>query len=123
MALLNSTIFWQRSVYGDREAQVRESGPGAPRFETELFAGLLQETHHRFDSQLEVFQAKLLVGGVDVVVGEAEAHHDAGNAQMAVKVADDGDGAAGADEDRLLAPDYAQGGGGSLNVGDRKSTR
>ena len=82
-----------------------------------LFAGLFQKTHDRFDAQLEVFQVELFVGGVDVVVGEAEAHHHAGNAQIAVKIADDGDGAAGADEDRLLAPDLAQGGGGSLNVG------
>src|ERR1035441_881408 len=79
-----------------------------------LRASLFQEADHRFDAQLEVFQVELLVGGVDVVVGQAEAHHDAGNAQMAVKIADDGDGAAGADEDRLLAPDLAKGGGGKI---------
>jgi len=82
-----------------------------------LLAGLLQEAHDRFDAQIEVLQVELFVGGVDVVVGQAEAHHDAGDAEMAVKVADDGDGAAGADEDRLLAPNLFQRPRGRLDVG------
>ena len=67
-------------------------------------------------AQLEVLEVELLVGGVDVVVGQAEAHHDAGHAEMAVEVADDGNGAAGADEDRLLAPDLMERARGGLDV-------
>ena len=76
-----------------------------------------QETHDRFDPQFEVLQVELLVGGVNVVVGQAEAHHHAGHAEMAVEVADDGDGAAGADKDRVLAPDLVQRARGRLDVG------
>ena len=59
---------------------------------------------------------ELLVGGVDVVVGKAEAHHDAGQAEVAVEVADDGNGAAGADEDGVFAPDFVKSARGGLDV-------
>src|ERR1035437_3738431 len=63
----------------------------------------LQVARHGFDAAIEVRQVELLVGRVQVVVGESETHHDAGDPQVAVEDADDGDGTAAADVDRLLA--------------------
>ncbi len=80
-------------------------------------ASLLQKADQRLDSELEVFEIELFVGGVDVVVGQAEAHHHAGQAEVAVKVADDRNRPAGADEDCVFAPDLVEGAGGGLDVG------
>ena len=60
---------------------------------------------------------ELLVGGVQVVVGQAEAHHDAGNFQDVLEVGDDGNRAAGADEDGFFLEGVAQGFGRGLDVG------
>ena len=59
---------------------------------------------------------ELLVRGVDVVVGEAKAHHHTGQAEVAVEVADDGNGSAGSDEHGVFAPDFVQGVRGGLDV-------
>src|SRR5271169_3106402 len=89
-------------------------GKSAQKYELDLrhpqslTADLLQESNQRHDAQLEVLQMVLLVGSVDVVVRQAKAHHHAGSAQVAVKVAHDGDGAAGTDENRILAPHLVQ---------------
>src|ERR1035437_1633364 len=82
-----------------------------------LFAGFFQEADDGFDAQLEVLEVEFFVGGVDAVVGQAEAHHDAGHAQIAIKIANDGDGAAGADKDRVFSPDLFEGAGGGLDEG------
>ena len=79
-------------------------------------ARLLQEPDQGADAEFEVLQVELLIGSMDVVVGEAEAHHDAGQAEVTIEVADDGDGAAGADEDGVFAPDFVEGAGGGLDV-------
>ena len=55
---------------------------------------------------------KLLVRGVAIVVGEAETHENARNAEGTLEEADDGDGAAGADIDGLATEGGGEGGGG-----------
>src|SRR5580698_6632006 len=80
-------------------------------------SSFLHEADQRDDSQLEVSQVELFVGGVQVVVGQAEAHHHTGQAQMAGKVPDNWNGAAGADEDRVTAPNLVERARGSLDVG------
>src|ERR1017187_2964457 len=70
-----------------------------------------------FDAAIEVRQVELLVGGVQVVVGESEAHHDAGDAEVAVEDADDGDGTAAAYVDRLLAELLLEGLGRGVDIG------
>ena len=86
------------------------------RHEAGSVCRLLQKPDQRFDSQLEVLQVKLLVGRVQVVVRQAEAHHHAGQAEMPVKVAHNGDRSARADEDRVLAPHFVQRPRGRLDV-------
>ena len=51
---------------------------------------------------------ELFVGSVQVVVGQAEAHHHAGNFQHVLEIGDDGNRAAGADEDRIFLKDLVQ---------------
>ena len=58
---------------------------------------LLEEAANRLDSLMEIWNVELLVEGVEIVVGEAEAHHHAGNFQHVREVGDDGDGAAAGD--------------------------
>src|ERR1035437_9719950 len=62
----------------------------------------LRVARHGFDATIEVRQVELLVGRMQVVVGESETHHDAGDAQVAVEDAHDRDGPAAADVDCLL---------------------
>src|SRR5208337_3133270 len=82
-----------------------------------LFSQLLEEAADGFDAVVEVGDVELLVGGVEVVVGKAEAHHHAGNFQDVLKVGDDGNGAAAADEDRIFLEGVVQGFRGGLDVG------
>src|ERR1700690_4186102 len=49
----------------------------------------LQVSGDGFDAAVEVRQVELLVRRVQIVVGESEAHHDAGDAEVAVEDADD----------------------------------
>src|SRR5260370_17868238 len=65
---------------------------------------------------MEVGDVELLVGSVQVVVRQAESHHHAGNLEHVLKVSDDRNGAAGANEDRLFPKDVAQSLGSGLNV-------
>ena len=80
----------------------------SPYFIPLLFAELLEEAADRFDPAVEVRNMELLVGRVQVVVGQAEAHHDAGNLQHVLEVGDDGNRTAAADEDRLFLEDVVQ---------------
>src|ERR1039458_10213041 len=56
-----------------------------------------EEADDGLDAAIEVVEVEFLVGGVEVVVGQAEAHEDGGRAERADEVADDGDGAAAAE--------------------------
>ena len=51
---------------------------------------------------------ELLVRRVQVVVGQAEAHHHAGNFQHILKISHDWNGSTGADEDRIFLKDLMQ---------------
>src|SRR5271165_908261 len=67
-----------------------------------LLAQLLKEQTDRLDPAMEVRDVELLVGCVQVVVRQAEAHHHAGNLQLILEVSDDRDRAAGANEYRVF---------------------
>src|SRR5579859_1174392 len=73
-----------------------------------LRSELFKEADDRFNPAVEVRDVELLVGGVEVVVGQAEAHHDAGNFEHVLKIGDDGNGAAGADENCIFFEDLVQ---------------
>src|SRR6266849_3625568 len=59
--------------------------------QTELFSQLLEEQTDRLNPAMEVRDVKLLVRGVQIIVRQAEAHHDAGNLQHVLEVGHDGD--------------------------------
>ena len=63
------------------------------------------ETHDRFDSAIEVRDMELLVRSVQVVVRQAEAHHDGRYLQRLFKGRHDRDRPPRADEDGVLAED------------------
>ena len=88
-----------------------------PYFTSLLLSQLLEEAADGFDPVVEVRDVELLVGGVQVVVGKAEAHHHAGNLQHVLEVGDDGNRAAAADEDRFFLERVVQGFGGGFDVG------
>ncbi len=81
------------------------------------FRGEGEEAEDGFCAGVEVAEVELFVGGVEVVVGEAEAHEEGGDAEVALEVADDGDGAAAADEDGVFAEDVVHGLGGCGDEG------
>src|ERR1039457_5012498 len=76
-----------------------------------------EEADDGLDAAVEVGEVEFLVGGVEVVVGQAEAHEDGGRAERADEVADDGDGAAAADEDGVFAFFIDPAGAGGYDVG------
>src|SRR3974390_732581 len=77
----------------------------------------LQKANHRLDAAIEVRDVELLVRGVQVVVGQAHAHHDAGNLQILLELGDDGNRAAGADVHGVTAEYFVHGGDGGAGVG------
>src|ERR1700734_1131215 len=81
-----------------------------------LGSQLLEKQADRLDPMREVRDMNLPVGSVQVVIGEAEAHHYARNFQSLVKVVDDRNRSAAADEDRFYLECIAQRLGGGLDV-------
>src|SRR5258705_3132 len=77
---------------------------------------LFKKQANRLNPAVKVRDVKLLVGGVQVVVGETEAHHDAGNLQHILKIGDDRNRSAGADEHRVFLEDVMHGIGGGLDI-------
>src|SRR5437667_2474972 len=71
-------------------------------------AHLFEEQTDGLDAAVEIWDVELLVGSVQIVIWQAEAHHHAGNLQHVLKVGYDGNRATGADEDRLLLKDIVQ---------------
>src|SRR5271157_142117 len=69
----------------------------------------LEEPDDRLNPAIKVRDVELLVRRVQVVVGQAHAHHDAGNLQVLVELGDDGNGAAGADVHRVFSEDFMHG--------------
>src|SRR5947199_6939468 len=94
----------------------RLSASRAPTGTRPLFCQLLKEADDALNSRIEIRDVEFFVGRVQVVVGQAEAHHDAGDLERLFEVGDDGDGAAAADVDRVFAEDVAHGGGGGLHI-------
>jgi hypothetical protein len=65
---------------------------------------------------MEIGNAEFLVWGMQVVIRQSKAHHDGGNFQTALKVADDWNGPAGANEDCVLLKDFVQSSRRSFHV-------
>src|SRR5579863_7517807 len=63
---------------------------------------------------MEVRNVELLVGGVQIVVRQTEAHHHAGNLKHILKIGHDWNRAAGANEDRVFLKHFVHGFGGGL---------
>src|SRR5436853_7826630 len=61
-------------------------------------AHLFEEQTDGLDAAVEIGDVELLVGSVQIVIWQAEAHHHAGNLQHVLKVGYDGNRATGADE-------------------------
>jgi len=80
-----------------------------PPIQTRLLPQQLQIPSHRLDAAIKIGNVEFLVGSVQVIVWEAEAHHDAGYFQKALERSHDGDGAAGAHVDGLLLEDLFHG--------------
>jgi len=70
-----------------------------------LFREILMEPGDGLDALVEVDEAELLVGGMEVVAVEPEAHEDDLDAQFFFEEGADGDAAAAADGDGRLMED------------------
>src|SRR5439155_24189879 len=79
-------------------------------------AHLFEEQTDGLDAAVEIWDVELLVGSVQIVIWQAEAHHHAGHLQHVLKVGADGNRAASADEDRLLLRDTRQRFGSGLDA-------
>jgi len=71
-------------------AQSRRSIPRADPAIMQLLPELFKKQTDRFNPPVEVRDVELLVRGVQVIVGQAEAHHHAGNLQHVLEIGDDG---------------------------------
>src|SRR3974390_1632163 len=90
----------------ERKSAIRfSSSTTRIRINSQLSAGerllpqQLQVARHGLDPAEEIRQVEFFVGGMQVVVRQAESHHDAGNAQALIEYAHDGNGTARADVD------------------------
>ena len=73
-----------------------------------LLAENRQKANHRLNALVEVRNMELLIGSVDVVVGQSEAHHHRRYFQIVAELFDDGDRAAGADIHRFFVKHLVQ---------------
>src|SRR5258708_16879536 len=76
---------------------------------------LLEEPDDRLDPTIKIWYMELLVGSVQVVIGQAEAHHHARELEHVLEIGHDGNGAAGADEDGVFLEDLMHGFGSGLD--------
>src|ERR1039458_3609879 len=63
----------------------------------------LEKANDGLDAAIEIGDMEFLIRGVQIVVRKAHSHHDAGDFQVFLELGDDGDGAAGADVNRVFA--------------------
>src|SRR5712671_4727875 len=78
-------------------------------FLSTLFSSqLLEEQADGLNPVVEVWDMKLLVGSVEIVVREAESHHHAWDLQAILKVGDDRDRSAAANEDGFFLEGVVQ---------------
>src|SRR5499427_7517655 len=87
----------------------------APRFLASL-PQLLEESADSFDPTVEIRNVELLVGSVQIVVWEAEAHHDRWNFEDILEVGDDWNRAAAADEHGIFLEGIVQSFGCGFDV-------
>src|ERR1700733_15597448 len=66
-----------------------------------------KHANHRLNPAIKIRDVELLVGRVQVIVRQTEAHNHRGNIQMPLDVSTDGDRSAAAHKYRLLAEDLA----------------
>src|SRR5438067_6352848 len=66
---------------------------------------LLEEANNRFNSAIKVRDVELLVRRVQIIIGEAETHHDGGYLQVLLKIPHNGNRAATANVDGLFVED------------------
>ena len=75
---------------------------------------LLKEPDDALNPTIEIGDVEFFVGRVQVVVRQAHAHHHAGNFQHVLELGDDGNGAAGADENGIFPKDLCSAWGAAL---------
>src|SRR3954468_11828821 len=73
-----------------------------------LLSELFKERDYRLNPTIEVGDVELFVGRVQVVIGQAEAHHYAWDFEYVLKVCHDRNRPAGADKDRIFLKDLMQ---------------
>src|SRR5579884_4124240 len=67
-----------------------------------LLAKELEITPYCLDPTIEVGEVEFFVRRVEIVIGQAKAHHHAGNLQVPLKDSDNWNGSSGAHVNRLL---------------------
>ena len=77
---------------------------------------LLKEQTDRFNPTIKIWDVKLFVGRVQVIVRQAEAHHNGRSFQHILEIRNDGDGAAGANEDGVFLEDVVHSLCGGLDI-------
>src|SRR3954468_18452547 len=77
---------------------------------------LLKKSADRLNAAMKVRDVELLVGSMQIVVRQSEAHHHAGDLQHVLKVGDDRNRAARPDEHRILLEGVMQRLGCRLDV-------
>src|SRR5882724_8845823 len=63
---------------------------------------ILKEPDDALNPTIEVRDVELLIGRVQIVVGQAKAHHHARNFEYVLEIGHNGNGPAGADENRIF---------------------
>src|ERR1700733_1895699 len=96
-------------IYGQKPQRARVSSEptaglvGAPQ--------LFEEQNDGLDTPVKIGNVKFFIRGMQVVVRQAEAHHHGRDFEMTLEISHNGDGAAGANEDRLFPKYLVQGTG------------
>ena len=81
-----------------------------------LLTQLFEEQADGLDAAIKIWDVKFLVGCVQIVVGKAEAHHHRRDLQHVLKIGDDWNRSAGANEYRFFLEHVVQSFGGGLDV-------
>src|SRR5262245_24763154 len=99
-----ATAAWGRRLGVSDVAQLRRTVADAPRLlALTRRAETLEISRYCGDAAKEVGQVEFLVGRVQVVVRQTEAHHHARNIQVAVEYSDNRNRASGPDVHSLLS--------------------
>ena len=74
-----------------------------------IAAQLLKKQANGFNPPVEIGNMKLLIGRVQIVIRQTEAHHHAGNLQHILKIRNDRNGTARSNKNRVLMKDFMHG--------------